>query len=129
LKRAMLQALATALLLGALACSPGARPASPASAPAQAAPSPVSLAPEIQSAVDAALKDAAGRSGIVPAQYRVEVAEPHEWSDSSLGCAEPGMMYAQVITPGYRLVLTDGTRRLEYHADRRGRIVYCGDAR
>lgn len=28
-----------------------------------------------------------------------------EWNDSSLGCPKPGMMYLQVITPGYQIVL------------------------
>ncbi len=32
-----------------------------------------------------------------------------DWSDSSLGCPEPGMMYMQVIVPGHRVTLaTEG---------------------
>jgi len=28
-----------------------------------------------------------------------------EFGDTSLGCPQPGMMYAQVVTPGYRVIL------------------------
>lgn len=30
-------------------------------------------------------------------------AQSLDWSDASLGCPQPGMAYAQVLTPGYRL--------------------------
>jgi hypothetical protein len=38
-----------------------------------------------------------------------------EWPDASLGCPQKGMMYAQVVTPGYRVVLGSGGRRYEVH--------------
>ncbi len=80
--------------------------------------------PEAQSAVDAALRDAAGRLGVA-AQLQVETVEQREWSDSSLGCPQPGSFYAQVITPGYLIVVSGGGKRLEYHTDTRGRSVMC----
>lgn len=33
--------------------------------------------------------------------------EKVEWSDASLGCPQPGMMYAQVVTQGYLIKLQD----------------------
>ncbi len=33
--------------------------------------------------------------------------EAVEWPDASLGCPEPGRSYAQVVTPGWRLVYRD----------------------
>ena len=29
------------------------------------------------------------------------------WPDASLGCPQEGMMYAQVLTPGYLVVIRD----------------------
>ena len=35
------------------------------------------------------------------------------------------MMYAQVITPGYRIVLEVDGKSYEYHADTQRHVVYC----
>ena len=51
--------------------------------------------------------------------------EPVEWSDASLGCPEPGKMYAQVITPGFRLVFDYQGQRYEYHTDQAGTALEC----
>lgn len=52
--------------------------------------------------------------------------EPVEWSDASLGCPEPGKMYAQVITPGYRVLLEVDGEQFEVHTDREGQTaVIC----
>ena len=37
------------------------------------------------------------------------------WPDASLGCPEPGMMYAQVLTPGILVVLSYGGELHRYH--------------
>jgi hypothetical protein len=52
-------------------------------------------------------------------------AEPVDWSDASLGCPEPGRVYAQVIVEGYRIVASVGERTVEVHADEAGRAVSC----
>lgn len=51
--------------------------------------------------------------------------EEMEWSDSSLGCPKPGMMYMQVITPGYRVTLEHDGQRYTFHTDRSHRAVRC----
>lgn len=67
-------------------------------------------------------------------QVDVVSVESVMWNDASLGCPEPGKMYAQVVTPGYRIVLeVDGTT-YEVHTDNAGeRMVRCptqaGDSR
>lgn len=48
-----------------------------------------------------------------------------EWSDSSLGCPKPGMMYMQVITPGYRVTLEHDGQRYTFHTDRSHRVIRC----
>lgn len=40
-----------------------------------------------------------------------------EWQDASLGYPEPGMVYAQVITPGYVILLQAENQMYEYHSD------------
>lgn len=84
--------------------------------------------PRSQPVVDAVLKAASTRLNIPAAQLRVERVESREWNDSSLGCPQPGMMYAQVITPGYLVVVAGGGKRLEYHTDTAGRAVLCKEA-
>lgn len=52
--------------------------------------------------------------------------EPVDWPDASLGSPEPSKIYAQVITPGYRIILSDGVNQYEYHSDSQNKIVYSG---
>ena len=80
---------------------------------------------EAQAAVDAAVGDSALRLGLPATQLSVERIEAREWPNSGLGCPQPGMMYAQGITPGYLIVVAGGGKRLEYHTDIRGRAVMC----
>jgi len=60
-------------------------------------------------------------------QIEVVEAQAVEWRDTSLGCPQPGMMYAQVITPGYRIVLEAKGQTYEYHTDRGQVVVLCDD--
>ena len=43
-----------------------------------------------------------------------------EWPDACLGIATAGSLCAQVVTPGYKIVLEAEGRRYEYHADESG---------
>jgi hypothetical protein len=51
--------------------------------------------------------------------------EFRDFSDSSLGCPQPGMMYTQVITPGYRVILEAGGIEYDYRLSRRGSYRLC----
>jgi hypothetical protein len=53
---------------------------------------------------------------------------PVDWPDSSLGCPEPGMMYAQVITPGYQIGLAVGDELYYYHTNGVRGFKYCPGA-
>ena len=46
--------------------------------------------------------------------------EKVDWPDACLGVATPGMMCAQVVTPGYRVILEAQGQRYEYHTDLNG---------
>ena len=41
--------------------------------------------------------------------------EEVQWSDAALGCPQEGMMYAQVITPGYRITFSYEGDHYEVH--------------
>lgn len=69
--------------------------------------------------------DLARRLGVDAQAIAVVRTEAVDWPSTALGCPEPGMVYAQVITPGYRVVLEHGGRQYTYHTDRRQRFVLC----
>jgi hypothetical protein len=71
------------------------------------------------------MRDAAAHLGLTAADLRLERVEAREWSDASLGCPRQGVLYAQVVTPGYLVIISGGGKQLEYHTDARGRAVLC----
>jgi hypothetical protein len=116
------------------ACAPGSvgQIPTPASSPVPVRSSPVasvipdpSSNPESQALVDAALRDAAAHLGVSPADLHVDRVEAREWGDSSLGCPRPGLMYSQIVTPGFVIVISAAGKQLEYHTDTRGQVVLC----
>lgn len=76
-------------------------------------------------AAERASEDLAGRKGIDKGEITVVAVEGVNCADTSLGCPELDMMYAQVITPGYRIVLSYSAEIHVYHSDRGDRVVYC----
>ena len=65
--------------------------------------------------------------GVDLAEVRFVTLEAVTWPDSSLGCPEPGQLYLQVLTPGYRVVVEVGGDPLTVHTDRSDppRIARC----
>lgn len=55
------------------------------------------------------------REAGLPAEATLAHSEPTQWNDSSLGCAQPGMQYLQVITSGYVLRFVDRGNTHEVH--------------
>lgn len=78
--------------------------------------------------VQAAMASAAANRGVAPESVSVVRFEAVDWPDSSLGCPEEGGVYAQVITPGYLVVLSIGGEEVEYHTDALDRAVECADS-
>lgn len=74
--------------------------------------------------IEGARKDLASRLGISPDNIVLVRSEAVEWTDASLGCPEPGEEYAQVVTPGYRIVLAVEETYYEYHTDLQ-RMQFC----
>jgi hypothetical protein len=68
----------------------------------------------------------AERLGIAPDEITAGSVEAVTWPDTGLGCPDPEMMYLQVLTPGYRIVLSAGGNEYVYHTNRSDQIVLCG---
>ncbi len=69
--------------------------------------------------------DLAGYLNIDMDRIRVVESRAVDWPDASLGCPQPGMTYAQGITPGYYLVLEAGGQRYPYHTDKDDQVTLC----
>lgn len=55
-------------------------------------------------------------------------SESVSWSDASLGCPQEGFGYAQVITPGYKLVFALGDTSYAVHTNSDGSsLILCND--
>jgi hypothetical protein len=102
-------------------------PATPPSNRSAQERSPIATPSEASAEVVAAAKERlASELDISTEVVEVIAVESVEWSDASLGCPEPGKMYAQVITPGYRVLLRVEGEQFEVHTDRGGRAaVIC----
>jgi hypothetical protein len=83
-----------------------------------------SLSQEGRDAVGLAKEDLANVLKAPVDEIKLVRAEATQWSDTSLGCPEPGKFYAQVITQGNLIVLSYAGKEYEYHAGR-GRAVTC----
>jgi len=58
-------------------------------------------------------------------QIFLSSAEPMTWTDTSLGCPQPGILYAQVTTPGYNILLEAMGQTFSYHTDVIDRVILC----
>lgn len=77
--------------------------------------------------VGQATADLAARLSISSDAIQVVSIEEVEWRDSSLGLPQAGQLYAQVITPGYRIELAAQGKRYRYHTDLQRAVFAGGD--
>lgn len=80
---------------------------------------------ELPQTAERAKQDLIKNLGINESDIILENLEKTYWSDSSLGCPKEGRMYAQVITPGYRVVFSYLEKEYEYHTDNSRFFVQC----
>lgn len=126
--RWLILTLGLALALALAGCADlGGEEAAPTSVPpTSTAQPPAGEGEGAQEAAAAEAKaDLASRLEVDAEDIAVVSVEAKEWSDASLGCPEEGEMYAQVLTPGYQIILeVDGTR-YDYRADQGGSFKLC----
>ena len=67
----------------------------------------------------------ASKYGFKPDQIRLLSATPIEWPDAGLGCPREGAVYAQVVTPGFVILLQHGLTAYSFHTDRADQAILC----
>ena len=88
-------------------------------APAVASPVPGSVEAKVAQALSK-------KTGVDTSKLVLTAKDALDWPDSALGCPAPGMMYSQIVTPGFKLIYSDGAKTYEVHTDRSGnRAVLC----
>jgi hypothetical protein len=88
-------------------------------------PAPEAVEPTQEPLVVQAREDLASRLYIQSSEIELIKFEAVTWPDSSLGCPQPGMVYADVLTPGYLIILSAANKEFEYHASRGAEVFYC----
>ena len=71
------------------------------------------------------IADASTRSHVDPDAMVVLRSESLVFSDGSLGCPKPDVVYTQAPIPGYRVVLRAGEQTLDYRITKRGYLILC----
>jgi hypothetical protein len=89
-------------------------------------PAGITPDPNSQQIVQIAVDDLAKRLQIGAEKISVSSVEATIWPDGSLGCPKQGVMYTQVLTPGFKLILEVEGRSYPYHTDENETVVLCG---
>ena len=106
--------------------APAATPTSANEPPVKAAdPTAVAFPPGAEEAVDLSIGDLAHTEGVARETITVLSVDAKRWPDASLGCPKPDMVYAQVITPGFLVMLEVRGETYEYHTDAGRFVVLC----
>lgn len=69
--------------------------------------------------LDSIIADAASRIDVPLEQVHVDDVIAESFPDASLGCPEPGQFYAQVVTPGFQVLVDAYGLPLDYRVDGR----------
>ncbi len=122
-------------VLATSACArdqPGPAPGDPVDAlpaPPVVAPLPTTAAVVPGDTILRLRSEAARQSGVPLDSVSVLESEAVTWSDSGFGCSGPEESTLQILTPGVRIVMQAGDRRLVYRGDRRGHFSLCTEVR
>lgn len=93
--------------------------------PSEENPMPNPSDPEVQPLIDTAIEDLSNRFSVPSDQIEFKEVTELVWPDSSLGCPNPSVSYLQVLTPGYLIRLQVSEVTYQYHADKKGKVIYC----
>lgn len=63
--------------------------------------------------------------GITPPMISIVSFEEQEFGNTSLGCPQEGQMYAEVITPGYKVVLEAQGTQYDYRLTNTEDVFLC----
>ena len=79
----------------------------------------------LESLIEKAKENLAQRLSVPITKIDLVEAKPVTWPDASLGCPQPGMMYAQVLMGGYLILLEANGKIYEYHTSKGTEVIYC----
>jgi hypothetical protein len=135
IRRSFLVSLLLILVLALAACQPiqaggdvpAESPQTPTPVPADAPAAGIAEA-DLPGAALNVRQAMAQQLGVNPTDIVVLEAEAVDWSDSCLGAGGPAEMCAQVITPGYRIVLEVNGEQYLVHTDADGNNYRLVDA-
>lgn len=114
--RLLLVTLWAPLLLVACAAGGGGTDQTPSPAPAASGSnSPLDPGDVPASVFNLIVADAAAHAGVDPSALTVLQSSAVTWSDGSLGCPRPGVMYTQSLVEGFRVILEANGVPLDYH--------------
>jgi hypothetical protein len=99
----------------------------PAQSPSAVPPTTAAVAPG--DIIERLRYEAARQAGVPLDSVSVLESEAVTWPDGGFGCSGPQESTLQVLTPGFRVVMQAGDRRLEYRGDRRGHFGLCPEGR
>lgn len=102
---------------------PSPTPAQSTSTPAAPTVTPARQEP-LPAAVEAALAQAASDFGVSRAEVELSNYSEQLWPSTALGCPEPGTSYAQIVVPGYQVVVSIDQTVAIYHTGD-GRAIRC----
>ncbi len=100
-------------------------------------PSPTPTTPDVQlpdmenttfaprEIIEKAKADLVKQFGVNANQIRIMEARAVNWPDASLGCPQPDLAYAQVLSPGYWVLLEADGKQYPYHTDQNEQIILC----
>ncbi len=114
------------------ACAPAANPDPLAPTPTPASPVPTPMPtttpvnppdPQSSGPVDAAKLALAKMLGIDVSKITLLSQEAVDWPDSCLGVKQAGVYCAQMITPGFKIMLQANGQTYEYHTNQSGSAI------
>ena len=94
------------------------------------APIPTGKTPPVkgevpQAILESILKEAAAQAKVDRDQLVIARAQSVVWSDGSLGCPEPGMMYTQILVNGYWVIIEAGSKQYDFRVGSGGSFRLC----
>lgn len=108
------------LLLLLAACSPQAAATQPPVDVGEVATQPSGSNTAAQ---DAAVSKLAKNLDLDASKIKVVSSEAVEWPDACLGITKEGVACAQVVTPGYKIILEANGKQVEYHTNQNASSV------
>jgi cytoskeletal protein RodZ len=98
------------------ATSAGTSTPTPSHTPSQTPATPLTPTAPALPEVEQAVADLAQRLNVTPAEIVVVDVQAVEWTDTSMGCPQPGQDYLQVITAGLFIQLAHADQLYNYHS-------------